>query len=193
MSFFPTKNVGALGDAGLVTTNDDDLTRTLRALRVHGASAKNEHALVGGNFRIDALQAALLRVKLRRLDEITRARRAIAARYDALLANVAHVQIPARCGESHAFNQYVIASPSRDALRVHLEAENVETATYYATPLHRQSCFTSLEPVDLPVTDHAARTSLALPIFPGLREDEIERVARAVASFQEPSTIARMR
>ncbi len=185
-SFFPTKNIGAIGDAGLATTNDDDLARTLRALRVHGASSEKKHTLLGGNFRIDALQAALLRVKLRRLDEVTRVRRANAARYDALLG------IPARCSDAHVFHQYVITSPSRDALRAHLDAANVETAIYYRVPLHHEPCFANLARVELPIAERAARESLALPISPGLTHDEIDRVSRAITSFRhEPSTSMR--
>jgi len=192
-SFFPTKNVGALGDAGLVTTGDDDLAKTLRALRMHGATSKNEHAMLGGNFRIDALQAALLRVKLARLDEITRARRANAARYDALLADVAHVRIPARCNETHAFHHYVVESSARDALRAHLDEAGVETGVYYPIPLHEQPCFTKFSRGDLPRAKRAARSLLALPIFPGLRDDEIARVASAIASFQVASTSSRIK
>lgn len=190
-SFFPSKNIGALGDAGLVATDDDDLAKTMRALRVHGATGKHHHALVGGNFRIDALQAAFLRVKLRGLAEITTARRANAARYDALLAEIAHVRPPARCGDAHVFNQYVITSDSRDALRTHLGDANIETQIYYPTPLHRQPCFAHLAHAPLPVSERAAHTTLALPMFPELREDEARYVAARIASFQVASSAMR--
>ncbi len=187
LSFFPSKNIGALGDAGLVATDDDELAAIVRSLRVHGAVAKNDHVRIGGNFRMDALQAALLRVKLRRMDEITNKRRANATLYDELLAGATGVSTPKRCSGAHVFNQYIVRSNARDALRSRLADASIETAIYYPRPLHEHACFAHLPRTSLPVAEEAARTTLALPIFPELTEEEIRHVASQVASSTERS------
>ena len=196
-SFFPSKNLGALGDAGLVTTNDASLAERARVLRAHGGKPRYHHQEVGGNFRIDALQAALLRVKLPRLDGYTAARQRNAALYDALFlesgvaargAGERSLLLPAVVTSRHIFNQYVVRLPGdgqRDRLRGFLEARGIGTEVYYPVPMHEQACFAALGHVrgDFPHAEAAARQTLALPVFPGLREDEIRQVVGAILAF----------
>jgi dTDP-4-amino-4,6-dideoxygalactose transaminase len=188
-SFFPSKNLGGFGDGGLVTTPDAAFAEKVRVLRGHGAQPKYYHALVGGNFRLDAIQAALLGVKLPHLDRWSEARRANAVRYDALFAEAslepALLRTPARRYDGHVFNQYVIRSCHRDALARHLAAEGIGTAVYYPKPLHQQTCFAYLppRPGGLPESEAAADEVLALPIYPELTESQLVRVAEAVTEF----------
>jgi dTDP-4-amino-4,6-dideoxygalactose transaminase len=186
-SFFPSKNLGAFGDGGLVTTNDDALAHELRLLRNHGAEPKYFHKKVGGNFRLDALQAAVLRVKLPHLDAWTNARRANADRYDALFTERgldARVTLPLRpSGRHHIFNQYVVRVPNRDGVRAHLERAGIGTEIYYPVPFHLQECFASLghREGDFPLAEAAAHEVLALPIYPGLSEAQQRAVVTAIA------------
>ena len=186
-SFFPTKNLGAYGDAGLVTTGDPDLAASLRILRVHGAEPKYVHRVIGGNFRIDALQAAVLRVKLPHLAGWTAARRANADRYRALFADAGSLDRISVPGDEpgHVYNQFVIRTPRRDEMRAALEAAGIGTEIYYPVPLHLQACFERLgyEPGDLPAAEAAARDVLALPIYPELTEAQQATVVRAIARF----------
>jgi dTDP-4-amino-4,6-dideoxygalactose transaminase len=185
-SFFPSKNLGAFGDAGLVTTNDDALAEKAKILRVHGAKPKYHHHFVGGNFRIDALQAALLRVKLPRLSGYTAARQRNVARYREALGGVNGIVFPRPCQKDHIWNQLVLRVPGkRDALLAHLKQKNVGTEVYYPVPLHRQECFAGLGHAEgsLPVSERAAKETLAIPVFPELQAEEIDFVAAAIRSF----------
>ena len=188
-SFFPTKNLGAFGDAGLVTTSDDALDRKLRAIRQHGGQVKYHHDLVGANFRLDALQAAILRVKLPHLNDWTAARRRNAERYEALFAKAGLrdiVTLPARASDStHIFNQFVIRVPERDELRTHLAESGVGTEVYYPVPLHLQPCFRELgyKKGSFPVAEAAADEALALPIYGELAEEQQSWVVEAIRSF----------
>jgi dTDP-4-amino-4,6-dideoxygalactose transaminase len=190
-SFFPSKNFGGFGDAGLVTTNDAELAESLRVLRVHGGKPKYHHRVIGGNFRIDALHAALLRVQLRSLEEQTRARQQNARRYDELLAQAGladRVQSPKIVTGHHIFNQYVIRLASeevREGLRKFLTENGIGTEVYYPIPLHLQKCFATLggKLGDHPVAEKAARETLALPIYPALREEEMTTVVGRIAEF----------
>jgi dTDP-4-amino-4,6-dideoxygalactose transaminase len=192
-SFFPSKNLGALGDGGMVTTDEPELGERLAILRVHGARPKYHHHRVGGNFRLDAIQAAALRVKLAHLDEWNAGRRAAATRYDNLMTGAGLVSedgpvlaLPAPDGEDHqVFHQYVIRVRQRDELARHLTAEGIGTAVYYPVPLHLQACFADLghRPGDLPVSERAAGEVLALPMFPELTDDQQRRVVDAIAAF----------
>jgi dTDP-4-amino-4,6-dideoxygalactose transaminase len=194
-SFFPSKNLGGFGDGGLVTTMDEALARRARLLRSHGARPKHHHVEVGYNFRLDALQAALLGVKLLGLSERVARRAVIAARYAALLEEAgiaggegARVALPRRAGATGTHNQLVIrvrGEGARDRLRVFLGERGIGTEVYYPTPLHLQPCFAALgyAPGSLPEAEAAAREALALPIFPELTDDEVTYVAAHVASF----------
>ncbi|MFW6133242.1 MAG: DegT/DnrJ/EryC1/StrS family aminotransferase [Planctomycetota bacterium] len=185
-SFYPTKNLGAMGDAGLITTQDDDLAERLAVLRNHGQSRSYIHDWVGGNFRMDSIQAAALSVKLRHLDAWTDARRANAARYDDLLAGVDEVTTPVeRPGRRHVYHQYVIRAARRDELRAHLKERGVGSGVYYPLGLHLQACFAPLGYAegDLPETERACREVLALPVHDQLTNAQLHHVAASIKDF----------
>jgi dTDP-4-amino-4,6-dideoxygalactose transaminase len=188
-SFFPSKNLGAFGDGGLVTTHDAALAAELRLLRNHGAEPKYYHSRIGGNFRLDALQAAVLRVKLPHLDAWTAGRRRNAARYRTLFAEAgltSTITLPtAPAGYDHIYNQFVICAPKRDALRAHLLAHQIQTEIYYPVPFHRQVCFADIPTASgaFPQADRAAETSLALPIYGELSGDQQHHVVATIADF----------
>jgi dTDP-4-amino-4,6-dideoxygalactose transaminase len=188
-SFFPTKNLGAFGDGGLVTTRDAGLARKIRAIRQHGGEVKYHHDSVGGNFRLDALQAAILRVKLPRLAAWTRARQRNAERYDAMFAAAGLtgvVRLPARAADStHIFHQYVIRTPERDRLRSYLNDRGVGTEVYYPGPLHLQPCFRELGYAAgaFPEAEAAAKEVLALPIYGELTEAQQAWVVDTIHEF----------
>jgi dTDP-4-amino-4,6-dideoxygalactose transaminase len=186
LSFFPSKNLGAFGDAGMCLTQDATLAQRLKVLRVHGGETKYHHSIVGGNFRIDALQAAVLLVKLSHLDDWTAGRQRNAARYTEQFAAESRLVTPAVCdGYRHIFNQYVIRTRDRDELRQHLSGRGIGCEIYYPVPLHLQRCFEALgyREGDLPVSEEAARTTLALPVYPELAPEQLEYVARSVLEF----------
>lgn len=188
-SFFPSKNLGAFGDAGLCTTGDPELAESMRVLRVHGGKPKYFHAVIGGNFRIDELQAAVLRVKLKYLDEWTSARQRNAAYYDAAFAKAGLEPriIPPRVipGGRHIFNQYVVRAHDRDRLKIYLGERGIGTEIYYPVPLHLQRCFAYLgyRSGELPLAERAAAESLALPIYPELNVEQLAHVAASIAEF----------
>lgn len=190
-SFYPTKNLGGVGDGGFLTTTRDDIAARLKLLRVHGMEPRYYHQVVGINSRLDSLQAAVLRVKLPHLDAWTTARQVNAARYQQLFAEydlAGHVAVPGDESRGrHVWNQFVIRAPGgqRDALRKHLAACGVGTEIYYPVPLHMQQCFEYLgwRKGDLPQTELAAEETLALPIFPELTEEEQQTVVGRVAEF----------
>ena len=189
LSFFPTKNLGAFGDAGMCVANDPVLTERMEILRVHGGKPKYFHAFIGGNFRIDELQAAVLNVKLKHLDSWTQGRQRNAAIYDAAFKRAdlgRAVRTPvAQSGYRHIYNQYVIRVRDRDLLRQHLTASGVGTEIYYPLPLHLQKCFAYLghQAGDFPQSEQAAEESLAVPIFPELTEAQIQYVVDSIAAF----------
>jgi dTDP-4-amino-4,6-dideoxygalactose transaminase len=189
LSFFPTKNLGAFGDAGMCTTQDAELAERMRVLRVHGSKPKYHHALIGGNFRLDEIQAAVLDLKLRSLDQWTAARQRNAAWYAAAFGRAglgSTVTTPAAlAGYRHTWNQYVIRVPRRDELRQFLGEQGVGTEIYYPVPLDRQQCFAYLGygPDDFPQSNAAAREVLALPIFPELAQEQISYVVDRIAAF----------
>ena len=197
-SFFPSKNLGAFGDAGLLTTNDEALAHEVRLLRNHGAEPKYFHKRIGGNFRLDALQGAVLRVKLPHLDRWTAMRRANADRYDALFADAgltarSGVTVPFRAADrDHIFNQYVIRVADRDALQASLKAKGVGTEVYYPVPMHLQECFAYLghRAGAFPESERAAKETLALPVSPEVTDEQaryvVECVGAAVAVNQSP-------
>jgi len=177
-SFFPSKNLGAFGDGGAVTTNDDALAEKLIDFRVHGMRPKYFHKYVGGNFRIDALQAAILHVKLPHLDAWHEGRRRNAAIYNELLGGgqaILPVQLPNR---KHIFNQYVIRVPNRDRVMAHLKSAGIGCEIYYPKTLPQQECFAYLKPGRFPNSETAAEETLAIPVYPELTRAQIEEVAR---------------
>jgi dTDP-4-amino-4,6-dideoxygalactose transaminase len=201
-SFYPTKNLSAFGDGGCVTTDDPQIAARIRKLRNHGSERRYYHEEIGWNSRLDAIQAAVLRVKMKHIDQWNARRREIASTYDRLFheAGLADVRATATSlapGDrpvrllstspqaGHIFHQYVIRVPKRDELRQFLADRKIGSEIYYPVPLHLQQCFTYLGygPGDLPESESAARDVLALPVFPELREDEQHRVVQVVASF----------
>lgn len=196
-SFFPSKNLGAFGDAGAVTTNDAALDEKLRYLRMHGMNPKYYHKMIGGNFRIDALQAAILSVKLKHLDQWTAARQANAKYYTTALAGVGasgpDLQTPAVVQNRHIFNQYVVRSTDRDGLLNQLKSNGIGAEIYYPVPLHLQECFGYLgyREGDFPRSEAAANSTLALPIYPELTQDQKQAVVQAIASFTHSKSAAK--
>ncbi len=189
-SFFPSKNLGAFGDGGMVTTNDPDRADRLELLRMHGMRPKYVHRMVGGNFRLDTLQAAVVLAKLRWLDRWTEGRRRNAERYGRLFAESGLlerglVRLPRTVTDRHVFNQYVIRCERRDALMEHLKAAGIGCEVYYPIPLHLQECFAGLGygPGDFPESERAARETLALPVYPELTDAQATEVVHAITRF----------
>lgn len=190
LSFFPTKNLGAFGDAGMCVTNDEKLAGRLMKLRVHGMEPKYYHEVIGGNFRLDEIQAAVLNVKLPHLDAWSAARLRNAAFYDAAFAAtsiVGEVSTPQRAaaGARHIYNQYCVRSRHRDALRAWLGERGVGTEIYYPLPLHMQKCFAWLghRPEEFPESLRASQETLALPIYPELSESQLQYVVDTIAGW----------
>ena len=186
-SFFPSKNLGAFGDAGMVVTSDEKLADSLRSLRVHGSKPKYYHPVIGGNFRLDALQAAVLRVKLPYLEAWTAKRRENAARYRNLITRadlLDWITLP-QDSAGHIYNQFNIRVPHRDQLRDFLNERGVGTEIYYPLPLHLQECFQQLNyrPGDFPHAEAAAQESLALPIYPELTEEQQRYVVDLIQEY----------
>ena len=193
LSFFPSKNLGGIGDGGMVVTSDDRLADRLRLLRNHGAKPKYFHKIVGGNFRLDTIQAAALLVKLRHLDAWHKARQQHADRYRDLFRQarlVETIRLPEVVDttpgiRSHIYNQFVIRTPKRDALREFLTSEGVGTEIYYPVPFHLQECFSDLgyKAGDFPESERAAREALALPVYPELTAEQQAYVVERIAAF----------
>jgi dTDP-4-amino-4,6-dideoxygalactose transaminase len=188
-SFFPSKNLGAFGDGGMVTARDPQVYERLKILRVHGSSPKYYHKMVGGNFRLDALQAAIVAVKLDYLDGWTTARQENATRYRGLFASAGltdRVHLPVERESRHIYNQFVIrVDQGRDDLRTYLGEQGIGTEVYYPVPMHLQECFAGLghQPGDFPVAEQAANQTLALPIYPELAEFQQAFVVEKIAAF----------
>ena len=191
-SFFPSKNLGGFGDGGMITTNDDALAERVRILRVHGGAPKYYHKAIGGNFRLDPLQAALLRAKLGHLPVYIAKRRTNAATYLVRLAESAPVRegrllLPSEMsGRTHTWNQFTlrVTNGKRDALMEHLAANQIGSAIYYPVPLHRQECFSNLAGVEarLPICEKMADEVLSIPIYPELSTEQIDHVINTIAN-----------
>ncbi len=187
LSFFPTKNLGGLGDGGAILTEDDAVAARARLLRVHGDAGNYTHVALGTNARLDALQAAFLRTKLRHLPAWTEARRGLAARYRRALTGVP-VGLPPDPGDfSHTYHQFTIRAPSRDQLQVHLRERGIASRVYYPLTVPAQPCFAFLGhgPGSFPVSERLAHEVLSLPIYPGLTGEQVDRVAREIRAFYE--------
>jgi dTDP-4-amino-4,6-dideoxygalactose transaminase len=185
-SFYPSKNLGAFGEAGLITTNDADLAATLRTLRDWGQHGRYNHVRLGFNYRMEALQGAMLRVKLRHLPAWIEARRALAAEYDRLLADVG-IHLPERLPYgSHVFYVYSVRLQERDAFRDHMRDRGIETGVHYPVPLHLQPAYRDLgyQPGAFPVSEQAAREIISLPMFPEMTLAQVRAVADAVHAFR---------
>jgi len=184
-SFFPSKNLGAAGDGGMIVTQDAELADRARLLREHGSRPKYHHALVGTNSRLDALQAAILRVKLRHLDRWSEGRANNAHLYDQLFEGSRAVRPYHDPRTRHIYNQYVLRVPRRDDLRGFLAERNIGNEVYYPVPLHLQKCFADLgyREGSMPNAEAAARETVALPIYPELKEEQIRHVAATVREF----------
>jgi dTDP-4-amino-4,6-dideoxygalactose transaminase len=187
-SFFPTKTLGGYGDSGLVVTDDEELYKKAKSYRVHGSSVKYHHDYIGYNSRLDTMQAAILRVKLARIDESIAARRRHGEHYRERLSRVPGLRFP-RVAEGNEPVYYVfnILAPRRDELAAHLKEKGIGTSIYYPIPLHLQKCFSYLgyKQGDFPVAERICGEILALPIFPELRDDEIDYVCDAIEAFYE--------
>ncbi len=186
-SFFPTKNLGGIGDSGMVVTGDDELAKRLGSLRVHGSERRYYHGEIGGNFRMDPIQAVALQVKLPHLERWNAKRRENASYYDQELKSL-DLMTPTLSGprENHSYHQYVTSIPhDRDHLASHLQDREIQTAVYYPVPLHLQKCFSDLgyQEGSLPNAEYAAEHTLALPIHPDLTPDMREHVAKSIQSF----------
>lgn len=187
-SFYPTKNLGALGDAGAITTNDEALAERLRLLRNYGSTQKNHHELLGYNSRLDELQAAVLRVKLGYLPNWTTQRQQLAAWYSTHLAGIAGLRLPTvLAGAVPVWHLYVVHAAQRAALQQHLAAQGIGTLMHYPVPPHRQPAYAhlALSPDALPIAEELAATCLSLPLWPGMTEEMVATVARAVYAFYQ--------
>ncbi|MDF0677254.1 MAG: DegT/DnrJ/EryC1/StrS family aminotransferase [Nitrospira sp.] len=196
LSFFPSKNLGCLGDGGMAITNDPDLAERMRVLRVHGSKPKYYHKRIGGNFRLDTIQAAVLNVKLNYLDGWTKKRQENATRYETLfmqsgLTQTGRVKLPEPVYRSsgakhyHIYNQFVLRVEQRDALMAHLKQKGIGAEIYYPVPFHLQECFLYLgyKPGDFPESERAANETIAIPIYPELTPAQQSEVVEAIAAF----------
>jgi dTDP-4-amino-4,6-dideoxygalactose transaminase len=209
LSFFPSKNLGAAGDGGMVVTNDAQRAENLARIRAHGSKPKYYHRVVGGNFRLDTLQAGIVAAKLKYLDGWTTARQSNAARYDRLFAEsglkvadssryssngsvgtkskngAAQLLLPKTVADRHIFNQYIVRTPRRDQLKAALQEKGVATEIYYPVPMHLQECFSPLgyRAGDFPQSEAAAKETVALPIYPELSDDQAQYVVQSVREF----------
>jgi dTDP-4-amino-4,6-dideoxygalactose transaminase len=184
-SFYPGKNLGAYGEGGAIVTNDDAMAARARSLREHGSTQRYYHDEVGFNYRMEGIQGAVLKVKLKHLDTWTRERRRVAHRYHELLADTP-LKLPREAGYAEsAYHLYVVRHPRRDELKKHLEANRVGCALHYPLPLHLQKCYANLgyKQGDFPVAENAARECLSLPIYPELTDAQIQRVSEVVHEF----------
>lgn len=187
-SFFPSKNLGGFGDGGMVTTNNEAFAKRIRDLRTHGGKDKYRNYLIGMNGRLDALQAAILRVKLRHLDEWSQARRIHAQYYNEAFRALKAVQVPyTESGNVHIYNQYVLRVPQRDALQEYLNERRIGNAIYYPIPLHLQECYAHLHYAvgEFPESERAARETISIPVYPELTQEQQDYVIETITQFYQ--------
>jgi dTDP-4-amino-4,6-dideoxygalactose transaminase len=178
-SFFPSKNLGCYGDGGLITCETDDMADRIRVLRNHGSRERYHHSVIGYNSRLDEIQAAILRVKLRHIDEFNSGRRKVAQLYSELLCDV--VQVPIMDGNGlHIYHQYTVLTNHRETIMAKLSQAGIASAVYYPIPLHKQSVFANVYTTILPVAEHTAKRCLSLPIYPEMPEESVRLVAATV-------------
>lgn len=193
-SFFPSKNLGAAGDGGMIVTNDAQRAEKLKCLRGHGSKPKYHHKMVGGNFRLDAIQASVVSAKLPHLDQWTAARQRNAKMYDQLFSElrVREIDLPRVVTDRHIFNQYVIRVSRRNALQAALQKQGIGTEVYYPVPMHLQECFAYLGHATgtFPESERAAKETLALPIYPELSETQLRYVVECVQSFFADNSVS---
>lgn len=187
-SFYPSKNLGGWGDGGAVSTDDAELADRIRLLRCHGERRRHHHIVAGTTARLDAIQAAVLRIKLRCLDERNQARRHIAHRLDGELAGLLETPTAPDGGHDHVYHQYVVRHASRDELRQHLSRHGVATGIHYPVPIHLSPAYASAEQRPLPICEGLARTSCSLPMYASMSADELTRVIEACHSFAHAQT-----
>jgi dTDP-3-amino-3,4,6-trideoxy-alpha-D-glucose transaminase len=186
-SFYPTKNLGGWGDGGAVITSNPELAERLRLMRSHGEGTRHHHEMPAGTYRLHSLQAAILSVKLRRLDDWNENRRQAANALRQALSDAAvTAPAPVAADSDHVYHLFVVRTPDRDALRAHLTEQGVASAIHYPTPIHLQPAYSGLPPHqgDLPISERLATESCSLPIFPSITDEEISRIAKAVGSFR---------
>ena len=179
-SFFPSKNLGCFGDGGMIATNDDQIAAQIKLLRNHGSSQQYHHDVIGYNSRLDEIQAVILRIKLKYIDDYNAKRLEVAKAYNERLAGGGFETPRIPADRDHIFHQYTFLCDDRDALREVIMAEDVSCAVYYPIPLHRQRAFDDSDAPELPITENTAKRCLSLPIFPEMTEDQIETVCNAV-------------
>ncbi len=190
ISFFPTKNLGAFGDAGMIVTDDDEIADLCKVLRVHGSRKKYYHEMLGINSRLDALQAKVLSLKLKYLDEWMEKRRKIAVRYSSGLSKLAEegkIGLPEeRPGYRHVYHQYTLRTQDRDALKRHLAENGIASTVYYPLPLHLQKVFEGLgyKEGEFPLSERTSKTVLSLPMFPEMTDEQVEHVLKTVHEFE---------
>lgn len=179
-SFFPSKNLGCYGDGGMITTDDDEIAAQIKMLRNHGSSQQYHHDVIGYNSRLDELQAVILRIKLKHIDDYNRQRLRVAEQYNRLLADSRFTTPAIAADRDHVFHQYTLLGDGRDAVREAVLARDISCAVYYPIPLHQQKAFADTEQPELPVTEACAQRCLSFPIFPEMSEQQVDTVCEAI-------------
>ncbi len=179
-SFFPSKNLGCFGDGGLITTNSDELATQIKIYRNHGSSKQYHHDVIGYNSRLDELQAVILRIKLKHIDEYNQNRNRVAQTYNRLLANSGVTTPPIPSDRDHVFHQYTVLADNRDEIKEHVLSQDIASAVYYPVPLHQQKAFTNDVSTSLPVTEDISRRCVSFPVFPEMTDQQIETVCTAI-------------
>jgi len=189
-SFFPAKNLGCAGDGGMVVTNDAKRAEQIKVLRVHGSKPKYFHKVIGGNFRLDTIHAAIVNVKLRHLDKWTKQRQQHAAFYDEAFSQCSTISLPTSQDGRHVYNQYVVRVTEREKMITHLKTNSISSAIYYPRPLHMQECFADhyQSGLKLPLSETASRETLAIPIDPQLTSEQVDHVAKSILSIATTGT-----